>query len=175
MKTRTEDTFDLEVCQSMSIATVKKLLEETNGTPAHEQRLFSDGELLHDELTLGNYNILKESKIYSVPHARGGMYHFTSGRQDLDMLPDETAAAVRNVLAFEFDKVKRGRASSSAELQTAILKARTVLSKLDKEIENCYILDGIPDVRSRIYSTPLDDSDDTDSDSDDEDALSSNQ
>lgn len=163
----------LHVNRHMQISIVKQLLQEANGIPPHQQRLIFSGSQLEGDQTLSDYNIVNESIVYLVLRLRGGMYHLSSGRHDFCMMPPWTAASVINVLNFEFENVKEGRASSSAELQNAILQARTLLLKLYKETERYCNPNEIPNLRQTILSRPLGDLGDSESDNDDEDAASS--
>ena len=66
----------------MDIATAKELIQDREDTPPDYQRLIWTGKQLEDGATLVHCKIPKESTFYLVLRSRGGMYYFTSGRQD---------------------------------------------------------------------------------------------
>jgi hypothetical protein len=157
----------------MSIATIKELIQNIEGTSFDEQRLTFAGRQLEDGRTLSDYNIPKESTLHMVLSLRGGMYHFTSGRQDFNSLPGHSAEMIKNVLAFEFKDVNPASGLSSVELQTSVLQAHTVLSDLLNAIKDFPLTTNLSNLKNIIL--PITDDDEDDDGNEDEDDASNDQ
>ncbi|CAF4074371.1 unnamed protein product, partial [Rotaria sordida] len=130
MQTLTRKMIPLEVNAYMDIAMIKKLVQDAEGIPPDQQRLVFVGKQLEDNRTLSDYNIQKESTIHIVLCLRGGMYHFTSGRQGFHNVPNTAAEAIKNILAFEFQYIDHPERFSPVELQNSVLQGQFLLSKL---------------------------------------------
>jgi hypothetical protein len=145
---------------------VKEQIQAKEGTPVDLQRLIYNGQQLEDGRTMSDYSIQNESTLYVIERLRGGMYHFTSGRQDFRHLTYDGADAVKNVLAFEIKRVNHARHVSSAKLQEFIVQGRTLLSTLSHGIQNINIYEDIPDLKKIILTTTTDDEDSSNSEDD---------
>jgi hypothetical protein len=106
------------------IESVKELIEKEEGIPPDQQRFIFAGKQLE-----------KVSTMHLVLRLRGGMYHFTSGRQGFGNLPYDGAEAVKNVLAYKRNDMNDGDHLSSVKLQESILEAQAVLSTLYRSIK----------------------------------------
>ena len=141
----------------MTVLALKEMMEKAEGIVVAHQRLVFAGKQLENERTLGDYNIQSESTIHMVLCLRGGMYHFTSGRQDFKNFSDRSATAIRNVLTLDMNE---GNYSSPDELQDSILQAQDILSTLLSEIKECYISANLPNLKKILLPMIIDEEDD---------------
>ncbi|CAF1190003.1 unnamed protein product [Adineta ricciae] len=175
VKTLTGQSMTLEVTSKMKVQDLKKLIEETDGICIDQQRIIFMGIQLEDGRALSDYNVQKESTLHLVLRLRGGMYHFTSGRQDFEDLPVTSSNAIKEVLAFKLSSIHDTKQLSPSELQNSLLQGKAILSSLYQEINEIYIPDSISNLRNMILPAPIDDAQDDESEDDDDDDDSSNQ
>ncbi|CAF1139422.1 unnamed protein product [Adineta ricciae] len=177
LKILTGQTVTFEVTPHMKVQDLKKLIEEAEGICIDQQRIIFSGMQLEDSKTLSDYNIQKECTLHLVLRLRGGMYHFTSGRQDFETFPVASSNAIKKVLAFKLSNIHGTKQLSLSELQDSLLQGKAILSSLYQEINEFYIPDSISNLRNMILPAPIDDAqdDETEDDDDDDDDGSSNQ
>ena len=95
VKTLTGKTITLEV------NSVKELIQDKEGVPSDQQRLIFGGKELESHRTVSDYKIPGESRLHLILRLRGGMYHFTSGRQDFSSIPQSGAEAIQSFLRWK--------------------------------------------------------------------------
>jgi Ubiquitin family len=78
---------------------IKSLIREKKGIPADQQRLIFSGLELEDHRTLSYYRIPNKSMLYLVSKLRGGMFHPSSARTDME----ELKSPEKRKMAIHFD------------------------------------------------------------------------
>ena len=86
VQTLTGKKFQLVVYHSETIEEVMDKIRDQEGIPVDQQRLIFAGKQLESGFTLADYNVSDKSTLYLVLRLRGGMAHWTSSREDYEML-----------------------------------------------------------------------------------------
>ena len=146
----------------MTILELKSIIQGMEGIVIEHQRLIFAGKQLENERTLGDYNIQGESTIHMVLCLRGGMYHFSSGRQEFTSLLPKTATAIRDVLTFDYEHMNETSRSSPSELQDSILQAQNLLATLLHEIKDYSIAANLPNLKTYLAPVTVENEDDDD-------------
>ena len=152
----------------MTIEHVKGLIQRKEGIPPDNQRLSCGGKQLEDGKTLAGYKIPQESTFNLVARLRGGMYHFTSGRNDFDSFPSDIAEAVKETLRHDHDSINPSSDSTTRQLQENLIQVQLFMSKIHDAIKDVTFEDDLPTMRSIIFPAAENEQvSDTDSDDDD--------
>lgn len=83
--------------------------------PEAQTLFFADGLTLHD------YQITKEQTLHMVIRLRGGMYHFTSGREDMHILSQtKIEILIKTLTGMTFEVSLPARDTTVAQVKAAV-------------------------------------------------------
>ena len=103
VKTLTGEVITLEVEPSDRIVNVKKEIQNYEGIPPDQQRLYFSDQELEDESTLMEYNIPRESTLsLALRHPDGDMRLFVTTTITLHAMPEDTIQNVKKKVTDEF-------------------------------------------------------------------------
>jgi hypothetical protein len=84
VKTLTGRTITVTTSSSIPVETFKKHIYDIENIPHHQQRIIFAGKQVEDGHTFSDYNIMQESTLHLTLRMVGGMFHATSGRDDMN-------------------------------------------------------------------------------------------
>jgi hypothetical protein len=86
VKTMTGLLHTITVVPSMTVLELKYLIEKIEQYAPDQQRIVYSGKQLSDENQLKDYSIQPDVTIHLIIRLRGGMFHETSSRKDMEPL-----------------------------------------------------------------------------------------
>ena len=78
--------FTIVALPNDTVSSFKESIEARDGTPHDMQTLLWKGRLLYDNQVLADIGLEDESTVHLIIRLRGGMFHKSSGRFDLDTM-----------------------------------------------------------------------------------------
>jgi hypothetical protein len=149
------------------VSVVKYLLQDKEDIPHDQQRISYVGKTLKADRTLASYGIQGFSTIHLSLRLRGGMYHFTSGRQNFEHLPTDCTRSIEQILIQNPNNINLSEDCSLEDLQRYSLEVQSLLSSLYSTIGDFPKSDDIPDLK-QIISPLIGQQSDQNSDDDEE-------
>jgi ubiquitin len=137
VKTLTGKTIRVVVEPSDTVEQLKEKIQNQEGIPTDQQRLIFASQQLEDERTLDDYKVVKGSVMHLILRLRGGMYHYTSGREGLMAIAEQMAKFGRAGLNCETPTMLVPLLVNGEEHKLAISDSDTV-ELLKKKIEACH-------------------------------------
>ena len=138
VKTLTGTRISIEVNLEMTVEELKGLICDMDGIPPDQQRLIFAARRMNDGDTLAHIRLTEGSTAHLVQRLRGGMFHFTSGREELSPFLPDAARTVWDVFTYQCVLSGSGQNPSIADLQKSIIEGRTLLSDLNQSSEDLY-------------------------------------
>jgi len=86
IKTMTGLLHSITVHPSMTVMELKKQIEKIEKYTPDQQRIVYSGKQLSDDKYLKDYPIQPDATLHLIIRLRGGMFHESSGRKDMELL-----------------------------------------------------------------------------------------
>ncbi len=155
VKTLTGATITILVDLDRTIGVAKCRVQEKEALLPDQQRWIHGGRQLEDYRTFIDYYMEKESTVHLMLSLRGGMYHFTSGRNGFDGLGSDCVKSVGKILRFKPNIDDLSRSTPIEKLQKYSIKAQSLLASLHSAVQGYPKTVDVPDLRDLI-SVPID-------------------
>ena len=85
------------VSSTTSVTTLKERIAALGEYMPNQLRIICNGKQLSEDSTLDDYSITKESVIHLVLSIRGGMFHETSARRDMEWLKADLLKEIKEL------------------------------------------------------------------------------
>ena len=169
VNTLTGKVMPFSVRLDMTLGDLKVLIQDRDGIPPDQQRIFTTTLLPENNRSLESYNIKSDSILHLVLNLRGGMYIDISGRNGFDSLPYGLHTPVAKLLDMSRNNILQTNGRTTAELQESILQAQTVLSNFIHELNKVPIPLELPNLANIVSNVTHDYENITDDDDSEDD------
>jgi len=85
------------VSSTTTIPVLKERIAALGEYMPHQLRIICNGKQLSEDSTLGDYKINKDSVLHLVLSIRGGMFHETSARRDMEWLKADLLREIKEL------------------------------------------------------------------------------
>jgi len=89
----------IPVSSTTTIPVLKKRIAALGEYIPTQLRIICNGKQLSEDSTLGDYKITKDSVLHLVLSIRGGMFHETSSRQDMEWLKTDLLKEIDDIMS----------------------------------------------------------------------------
>lgn len=86
IKTATGRFHSIDVTPSMTVMELKHQIQKVEMYEPDQQRIVYSGEQLSDDKQIKDYPISADTTLHLIVRLRGGMFHETSSRKDMELL-----------------------------------------------------------------------------------------
>jgi hypothetical protein len=86
IKTATGRFHSIDVTPSMTVMELKRQIQKVEMYEPDQQRIVCSGKQLSDDKQIKDYPISADATLHLIIRLRGGMFHETSSRKDMEVL-----------------------------------------------------------------------------------------